>query len=252
MPEDVSCEFEWLCIRARRIHCYRLGLQRLSAMSKLLNTSARTVGVIAALSAACTFAMTISLPYRVHQGIYTWYLWTERLLPFTILTGLVAIVSALILGIRSRQRLPFALAVISFALLFFSISHGLVHSGPNPQAWCYNHLREIEAAKSQFASENNLTNGATITDAQISKHIEGGFQRLKCAEGGKDTTGAVGTEARCSVHGSISEIEREWQKEMYHEQLKVNTNRPNKDANPAMALRLTIEDQWRGVGEPGR
>ena len=25
MPEDVSCEFDWLCIRARRIHCYRLG-----------------------------------------------------------------------------------------------------------------------------------------------------------------------------------------------------------------------------------
>ena len=28
------------------------------------------------------------------------------------------------------------------------------------------------------------------------------------------TIGAVGTEARCSIHGSISEMQRGWQKEM--------------------------------------
>ena len=184
-------------------------------MSKLLNNSARALGVVAALSAASTFAMTISLPYRLHQGIYTWYLWTEHLLPFTSLIALVTTVAALVLGISSRQRLPIVLAVTSCALLFFSISHGAVHSGPNPQAWCYNNLRKIEAAKLQFASENQLTNGATVTGAQISKYIDGGFDALVCAEHGKYTVGGVGTEARCSVHGSISEMEREWQKEMH-------------------------------------
>jgi hypothetical protein len=183
-------------------------------MSKLLNNSARTLGVVAALSAASTFAMTISLPYRIHQGIYTWYLWTEHLLPFTSLIALVTMVAALVLGISSRQRLPIVLAVTSCVLLFFSISHGAVHSGPNPQAWCYNNLRKIEAAKLQFASENQLTNGATITGAQISKYIDGGFDALVCAEHGKYAVGAVGTEARCSVHGSISEMESGWQKAM--------------------------------------
>jgi hypothetical protein len=197
-------------------------------MGTILNNSAPTLGIIAAANAAGTFAMTISLPYRIHQGIYSWYIWTGHLLPFTSITAWVAMVCAFILGISSRQRLPIVLAVISCALLFFSISHGLVQSGPNPQAWCYNHLREIEAAKSQFALETNLANGATTADAQISKHIEGGFQRLECAENGKYTSGTVETEARCSVHGSISEMEREWQKKMYHEQLKVNINRPNK------------------------
>jgi hypothetical protein len=124
-------------------------------------------------------------------------------------------VSAVILGISSRQRLPIVLAVMSCALLLFSISQGGVHSGPHPQTWCYNNLRKIEAAKSQFRSENNLTSGAAVNGAQISKSVDGGFDALECAEHGNYTIGAIGTEARCSVHGSISEMEREWQKHMH-------------------------------------
>ena len=190
-------------------------MRQSSTMSKLCSNVARTLGVIAAVSAACTFAMTISLPYRIHQGIYTWYLWTERLLPFTGLITLAAIVFALVLGISSRQRLPIALAAMSCVILLFAISHGAVHSGPNPQAWCYNNLRKIEAAEFQFVSEIHLTNGAAMTGSQISKYIDGGFEMLECAEHGKYTIGVVGTEARCSVHGSISDMERGWQKEMH-------------------------------------
>jgi hypothetical protein len=184
-------------------------------MSKLFNNSARTLGVIATLSAASTFAMTISLPYRIHQGIYTWYLWTERLLPITAIISLVAMVSALVLGISSRQRLPIALAALSFVILVLSIGYGGPHSGPNPQAWCYNNLRTIEAAKFQLASENNLTNGAVISPKQLSKYIGGGFDALECAEHGKYTIGAIGTEPRCSFHGSMSEMQSGWQKEMH-------------------------------------
>src|SRR5881392_216203 len=193
-----------------------LGLKRqLSAMSKFLSNSARTLGVIAAVSAACTVVMTISLPYRIHQGIYTWYLWTERLLPFTSVTTLVAMVATFVLGISSRQRLPIVLAAMSCALLLFSVGRGGVHSGPNPQAWCYNNLRKIEAAKFQFASQSHLTNGAAITDGQISSFIDAGFDKLECAERGKYIIGTIGTEARCSVHGSINEMERGWQKKMH-------------------------------------
>jgi hypothetical protein len=184
-------------------------------MTKLFGNTARTLGIIAAVSAGCTFAMTLSLPYRIHQGIYTWYLWTERFLPFASLTALVTMVAALVLGISSRQGLPIILGVVSCALLLFAINQGMVHSGPNSQAWCYNNLRKIEAAKSQFASGTIPTSGAAITGAQISKYIHGGFDTLDCAEHGKYTIGAIGTEARCSVHGSISEMEREWQKKMH-------------------------------------
>ena len=184
-------------------------------MTKLFGNTGRTLGVIAAASAGCTLAMTLSLPYRIHQGIYTWYLWTERLVPVTSLAALVAMVSAFALGIRSRQRVPIALGVMSGAFLFFSITQGMVHSGANPQAWCYNNLRKIEAATSQFTAENQLTNGVAITGGQIARYIDGGFDSLVCAEHGKYMISAVGTEARCSVHGSISEMERAWQKEMH-------------------------------------
>jgi hypothetical protein len=103
---------------------------------------------------------------------------------------------------------------VSFVLISFSVVYRPVQSGPNPQAWCYNNLRKIEAAKLKFASEKQLTNGAAITGGQISKYIDGGFDTLECAEHGHYTIGAIGTESRCSIHGSISEMERGWQKEM--------------------------------------
>lgn len=184
-------------------------------MSKrLISNSASLLGIVAVLSAASTIAMTNSIPYRIHQGIYTWYLWTERLVPFTSLIALVATVSAFALGMNSRQRLPIVLAVIACALMFFSITQGQSHSGPNPQAWCHNNLRKIEYAKLQYASDNGLTNGAVISGAQISKYLGRGFDELVCAEHGKYTVGAVATEARCSVHGSISEMEDGWRKQM--------------------------------------
>ena len=127
----------------------------------------------------------------------------------------MAAVSALAFGISSRKRLPTVLAVMSCALLLLAIRQGGVHSGPNPQAWCYYNLRKIETATSQLVSEKQLTNGAAITGAQISKYIDGGFETLVCAEHGKYIICAVATEARCSVHGSISEMERGWQKEMH-------------------------------------
>jgi hypothetical protein len=183
-------------------------------MNAFLTHTARFLGIVAAASGAATCAMAVSLPYRIGQGIYTWYLWTERLIPFTLVTALVAMVFALTLGIIWRQRLPIALAIVSFVLVSFSVVYRPVQSGPNPQAWCYNNLRKIEAAKLQFASEKQLTNGAAITGGEISKYIEGGFDTLECAEHGQYTIGAIGTESRCSIHGSISEMERGWQKEM--------------------------------------
>jgi len=96
--------------------------------------------------------------------------------------------------------------------MFFLFSFGGPHSGPNPEAWCYNNLRKIDAAKYQLAEKNNLTNGTVVTSEQISPYIEGGFASLKCAEHGQYVINPIGTEPRCSFHRSMSEMEANWKK----------------------------------------
>lgn len=175
-----------------------------SPMNKRLRNLANVLGIVAVLSAAATIAMVNSIPYRISQGLYARYLWTERLAGYMGLFALLAMVSAFALGISSRRRLPLVLAIITCALMFFFFIQGESHSFPDPQRWCYNNLRRIEFAKSQYASDNQLTNGTPVTEAQISKYLDGGFGKLVCAEHGKYIIGAIGTEARCSVHGSIN------------------------------------------------
>jgi hypothetical protein len=120
-------------------------------------------------------------------------------------------VPALVLGLVARRKLYIGLALMPLVLLAFI---GGVHSAPNPQAWCRSNLREIEMAKEQLAQKNGLTNGATVTAEHISPYIEGGFGNLECAEHGTYTINPIGTEARCSVHGSMSEMEAAWKAEM--------------------------------------
>jgi len=47
------------------------------------------------------------------------------------------------------------------ALVYLAIP-SLIHSGPNPQAWCCNNLRLIDGAKEQLVLQKNLTNGTEI------------------------------------------------------------------------------------------
>jgi len=124
----------------------------------------------------------------------------------TMIVGAVAAVYAFHLGICSRQRVPIILAAVSCVFLSLSIAYSGAHSGPNPQAWCYFNLRKIDSAKEQLAIDSKMTNGATLTDAQISKYVERGFDSLKCAKHGTYAVGEIGKEPHCSVHGSISEI----------------------------------------------
>jgi hypothetical protein len=50
------------------------------------------------------------------------------------------------------------------------------------------------------------------TSEQISPCIEGGFASLECAKHGQYVINPIGTEARCSFHGSIVEMETKWKK----------------------------------------
>ncbi len=101
--------------------------------------------------------------------------------------------------------------MLSWFLLLFCVPNS-VNSRPNPQAWCNNNLRKIESAKYQIAAENLLTNGTVIPGGRLSKYLDGGFDSLECVKHGNYTVNAIGIEPRCSVHGSMSEMEAGWKK----------------------------------------
>jgi len=66
---------------------------------------------------------------------------------------------------------------------------------------CINNLRQIDAAKEQWALENKKTNGAQPTEADIDPYIKA--SALTCPQGGEYTIGAVGTSPSCSIHGQL-------------------------------------------------
>jgi hypothetical protein len=88
-------------------------------------------------------------------------------------------------------------------MLFFLF--GGPHSGPDPAFWCAKNMRSIDGAKLELAAEAALTNGASVTEEQLSHYMAGGFQRFKCVTGGHYSIGRISEEPRCSVHGSLGE-----------------------------------------------
>ena len=174
---------------------------------KRLNVTALVLGTIAIVAAASALALDKSLPYRVDRDHYAQYLWVWRFSK----VALAIAVTVLILGIVDRHRLAIGLALLTPVFLSFI---GGAHSGPNPQAWCLINLHQIDDAKEQLALNHNFANGVVVTAEQISPYIQDRRRSLECAEHGKYNINPIGTEARCSVHGSTSEMEAGWKAEM--------------------------------------
>jgi len=64
---------------------------------------------------------------------------------------------------------------------------------------CVNNLRQIDGAKEQWALENRMSQGATITtQADVDAYIKGGRTPL-CPAQGTYTYAVVGTAPTCSV-----------------------------------------------------
>ena len=97
--------------------------------------------------------------------------------------GIVIGILAVILGI--------AVAVPAFAKA----------RGTAQNVSCINNLRQIDAAKEQAAMALSLTNGAAVSEAQVSEYIRGGFTGLKCKAGGTYALNPVGTDPTCTVAG---------------------------------------------------
>jgi outer membrane lipoprotein-sorting protein len=65
---------------------------------------------------------------------------------------------------------------------------------------CINNLRQIDAAKNEFALEKGKANGTVVTEDDIAPYIMGG-KMPTCPSGGKYTIGKVGETPTCSIPG---------------------------------------------------
>jgi len=66
---------------------------------------------------------------------------------------------------------------------------------------CINNLRQIDAAKNQFALEKGKKNGDSVTEADIKPYIklDANGNLPKCPAGGKYTIGNIGENTTCSI-----------------------------------------------------
>lgn len=176
---------------------HNMGMKRLHRVSIAFG-GATVLASVAALS------LDKSLPYRIGLVDYSRYMWVGRLVGISVGFALLA----LLCGLAARKGwFSVGLSLLGLTPLLFM---GGVLSGPNPQAWCFNNLRLIEGAKEQLARERGPTNGSPVTMADISRLIPAG-RELRCAEGGTYIINSIGSDARCTIHGAIPEMEAAWQ-----------------------------------------
>lgn len=139
---------------------------------------------------------------------------TETLANFCLTSVLATMTFGLIwagwhLVIRQNLPLPgkskalIALAVSTFAgfVVAFAIPGFMAVSLSRSSNPCINNLRQIEAAKAQWALENNQGTNDTPTSSDISIYLLNG-KMPACPSGGKYTIGRVGEDPKCSIGDS--------------------------------------------------
>ena len=65
---------------------------------------------------------------------------------------------------------------------------------------CINNLRQMEAAKEQWALEKNKNTGDAVVESEVLKYLKGNKLPV-CPQGGKYTMHAVGQNCECSIPG---------------------------------------------------
>lgn len=72
----------------------------------------------------------------------------------------------------------------------------------NERDACMNNMRQIDAAKNEWALENGKPVGSVPTEQDLSPYLTGGVFPV-CPSGGVYTIGAIGTPPSCSIHGPL-------------------------------------------------
>lgn len=172
---------------------------------KRLHPVSIVMGVATFLAAVAALSLDKSLPYRIGIADYGRYTWVGRLVGISVGLAVLTLLSGLV---ARKGWLSVGLAVFGLTPLLLI---GAVHSGPNPEFWCVNNLRQVEGAKRELAREHGLTNGSPVTMADICRFLPEG-RELRCAEHGTYIVNSIGRDARCTVHGTIPEMVANWQK----------------------------------------
>jgi hypothetical protein len=99
-------------------------------------------------------------------------------------------------------------AIIALTLCFIGVFMGVIGipdfvaaTYENSRNACINDLRQLQAAKEEWALENGKTNGTLVTESDITPYIQldSKGQVPKCTVGGTYIIGRVGEDVRCSV-----------------------------------------------------
>jgi hypothetical protein len=106
----------------------------------------------------------------------------------------------------SRKTIIWTLiiALVFVSAAIFIVPHFVRASAYSPSHECQNNLRVIEAAKDQWAVENNKMTNDTPTWDDIRPYMSLYLKTnkfLKCPEGGIYTLGKVGQLPTCSIGG---------------------------------------------------
>ena len=70
---------------------------------------------------------------------------------------------------------------------------------------CINQMQLLENAKEQLLLTGRYSTGEFISEADVSRYLENGFDGLKCPGGGSYSINPIGQSPSCSVHGPLPE-----------------------------------------------
>jgi hypothetical protein len=92
----------------------------------------------------------------------------------------------------------FALSVLIIAVIIPNFIRAEYESAQNA---CVNNLRQLQAAKEEWAIENGKTNGTLVTANDLTPYVQldSKGQMPKCPAGGTYIFGRVGEDVKCSI-----------------------------------------------------
>jgi hypothetical protein len=108
------------------------------------------------------------------------------------------------------------MAAIVSAMVIFAIMAGIAAHRQNQVKACIHNLRTIISAKGAYAIATGLPENQSIDQSTVSTDLKGGWEGLRCPEGGVYSVGLTsgsnsspGTREQspaCSVHGSAADL----------------------------------------------
>jgi hypothetical protein len=144
------------------------------------------------------YIFLIQFPQRID---YVQQINFDRISTFTLASLIIAALCGITsLGFSRKNRIKgvFWLCIpLIFLVVTFSTPRLFVKSVLTAQNICINNVREIEAAKDEWAKSTGATNGAEITWDEIAPYFTNGIP--KCPEGGTYTIGKIGAPVLCSI-----------------------------------------------------